>query len=195
MVAAARLAFDLALPTESRGSVSLGVPDEEAAWVRHLYERAIAGFYDVVLSPHGWKVDRGRPLSWLIERKTGGIDRILPSMRTDIILEHRADQRRIVIDTKFTSILMPGWFRENGLRSGYLYQIYAYLRSQVGDGGPLSEHAAGLLLHPSVGEMIDETVVIQGHAIRFGTVDLAASAGEIREQLMRLIRTPCAALR
>ena len=110
MVAAARLAFDLALPTEGHGNVSLGVPDREATWVRHLYERAVGGFYDVVLSPHGWKVDRGRPLSWLIEQKTGGIDRILPSMRTDIVLEHHLTKRRIVIDTKFTSILAPGWF-------------------------------------------------------------------------------------
>jgi len=32
--------------------------------------------------------------------------------------------------------------------------------------------------------MIDETVVIQGHAIRFATVDLTATAAEIRSQLL-----------
>lgn len=190
MVTAARLAFGLAMPTESHGNVSLGVPDREATWVRHLYEKAVGGFYDVVLSPDGWKVDRGRPLRWLIEEKTDGIDKILPSMRTDIVMEHHLARRRIVIDTKFTSILAPGRFRENSLQSGYLYQIYAYLRSQVGDGNPLSEHAAGLLLHPSVGEMVDEIVVIQGHAIRFATVDLAASAVEIRGQLTRMVKFP-----
>ena len=45
--------------------------------------------------------------------------------------------RRIVIDTKFTSIVTAGWYREETLRSGYVYQIYAYLRSQVGRGDTL----------------------------------------------------------
>ena len=35
--------------------------------------------------------------------------------------------------------------------------------------------------------MMDETVVIQGHAIRLATVDLATTAGEIRRQLLRTI--------
>lgn len=37
--------------------------------------------------------------------------------------------------------------------------------------------------------MIDESVVIQGHAIQFATVDLGATAGEIRKQLLILVTT------
>ena len=137
--------------------------------------------------PHGWRVSAGKSLTWSIEDKTPGIDRILPSMRADIILDNQTAGRRIVIDTKFTSIVTPGWYREETIRSGYVYQIYAYLRSQEGTSDPLAEHAAGLLLHPAIGEMVDETVVIQGHAIRFATVDLGATASEIRKQLIRLV--------
>ena len=36
-------------------------------------------------------------------------------------LEHDASDRRIVIDTKFTSILTDGWYRDETLRSGYLF--------------------------------------------------------------------------
>lgn len=187
MVAAACLAFDLALPTEASGSTLLALPDREIAWVRHLYEKAVAGFYDVVLSPMGWRINAGKTINWLVERKTSGIDKILPSMRTDVVLEHRGAGRRIVIDTKFTSILTRGWYRDETLRSGYVYQIYAYLRSQVGDGDPLATHASGLLLHPSIEETVDETAVIQGHAIRFATVDLGATAKEIRNRLMQLV--------
>jgi 5-methylcytosine-specific restriction enzyme subunit McrC len=43
-----------------------------------------------------------------------------------------------------------------------------------------------LLLHPSVGDVVDETVLIQGHSIRFATVDLMAPQTEIRSQLLRL---------
>ena len=82
--------------------------------------------------------------------------------------------------------MTSGWYREETLRSGYVYQIYAYLRSQVGRGDPLADCASGLLLHPSVGDTVDETVVIQGHGIRFATVDLTASPGKIRSQLLRL---------
>ena len=80
-----------------------------------------------------------------------------------------------------------GWYREETLRRRYLYQIYAYLRSQEGNGDPLTEKATGLLLHPSVGDMVNEAVVIQSHEIRFATVDLGATAKEIREQLLQVL--------
>jgi 5-methylcytosine-specific restriction enzyme subunit McrC len=44
MVAAAKLAFDLALPTETVGSNMLSMPDREIRWVRRLFERAVGGF-------------------------------------------------------------------------------------------------------------------------------------------------------
>ena len=188
MVAAAQLAFELALPTEEAGTKHLSLPEREITWVRRLYEKAVAGFYDVVLAGSGWRVSSGKKLDWSIESKTSGIDRVLPSMRTDIILDHYGEGRRIVIDTKFTSILTRGWYREETLRSGYIYQMYAYLRSQEGNGDPLSTHASGLLLHPAIDAMVDESVVIQGHEIRFATVDLGAETGEIRRQLLQMAR-------
>ena len=186
MMAAARLALDLALPTEAAGSNVLPLPDRQEVWVRRLFERAVGGFYDVSLSPHGWQVRCGCTLGWPIERKTSGIDAIMPNMRTDVILDHEGLGRRILIDTKFTSIVTSGWHREQTLHSGYLYQVYAYLRSQVGRGDLLADHAEGLLLHPAIGESVDEAIVIQGQQMRFATVDLSASAADIRSQLSRL---------
>lgn len=186
MVAAAKLAFDLALPNETADANVLSLPDREATWVRRLFERAVGGFYDVVLSPQGWKVRCGGTMGWQIEQKTSGIGKILPTMRTDVVLDHLPTRRRIVIDTKFTSIVTPGWYREESLRSGYVYQIYAYLRSQVGRGDALADCASGLLLHPAIGQMLDETVVIQGQRIRFATVDLTATPNEIRAQFLHL---------
>jgi len=190
MISAARLAFDLALPTEAAGSSMLPSTDREEMWMRRLFERAVGGFYDVTLSPQGWRVHCGGTLGWPIERKTSGIDAIMPNMRTDVVIDHAASGRRIVIDMKFTSIVTGGWYREQTLRSGYIYQIYAYLRSQVGRGDLLADHADGLLLHPAVEKSVDETVVVQGHRIRFATIDLTASAAEIRAQLLRLCEPP-----
>ena len=119
---------------------------------------------------------------------------ILPSMQTDIVLERPAAQgqdnrSRTVIDTKFTHILIKGQYGDPTIRSGYLYQIYAYLRSQECDGDPLSLNASGLLLHPSVNGDIDEAATIQGHRIRFATVDLAADSQAIRSRLLTLAQT------
>ena len=191
MVAAARLAFDLALPTESAGASALPRPGRDERWVRGLFERAVGGFYGVVLTGQGWQVEPGGTrLCWPVERSTPGIGKVLPTMLTDVVLEHRAFGRRIVIDTKFTSILTRGRYREETLRSGYLYQMYAYLQSQAGQGDPIADRAEGVLLHPSVGRNIDETAVIQGHAIRFATVDLAAPTATIRHQLLKVIEPP-----
>ena len=184
MVAAAKLAFELALPTEGAGANVLPLPNREEHWVRQLFERAVGGFYQFVLPPHGWCVSTGRMLNWQIEWSTAGVASILPNMKTDIVLEHPPSARRIVVDTKFKAILRSGRYRDKTLRSDDLYQIYAYLRSQVGRGNSLADCAEGLLLHPSVGESVDETAVIQGHRIRFATVDLTASTLEIRAQLL-----------
>lgn len=187
MVTAAKLAFDLALPTEFAGANLLSMPGREEVWVRRLFEKAIGGFYDAVLRPRGWLTKCGSSIGWQISQRTSGIDKILPSMRTDIVLNHAETARRIVIDTKFNEIVTTGWYRAESLRSGYVYQIYAYLRSQVGTGDSVADNASGLLLHPSIGQMVDETVVIQGHAIRFATVDLSATATEIRANLLRFV--------
>ena len=188
MVFAAQLVFSLALPTEAPGTAVPFLPARDIRWIRNLYEKAVAGFYEVVLSGKGWRVRPGETLHWPAEKETPGIRRILPSMKTDIVLEHAGRGRRIVIDTKFTSIVTAGRYREETLRSNYVYQIYAYLRSQEGGDRPFADVSEGILLHPSVGgEMINETVVIQGHEIRFATVNLAARAREIRRQLLNVI--------
>ncbi|MFO7582443.1 5-methylcytosine-specific restriction endonuclease system specificity protein McrC [Guyparkeria sp.] len=187
MVAAAKLAFDLSLPTEEAGANHIVRPDRDIHWVRRLFEKAVCGFYEVNLSGDGWQVKGGRQLSWPVDEQTDGIERILPSMKTDIVLDHRASGRRIVIDTKFTTLLTRGWYREHSLRSGYLYQIYAYLRTQAGQGDLLADLASGVLLHPAVGEEVHESMRMQGHKIQFLTVDLAASPEKIRSRLLEVV--------
>ena len=186
MLELAKLAFDLALPTEAVGSKAMFLPDREETWVRRLFEQAVGGFYEFSLPNNAWRVRRGAGLAWQIDCATEGIDRILPSMRTDIILDQLATRKRLIIDTKFTSIVTTGWHREETIRSGYLYQIHAYLRSQGGRGNFLDDNADGILLHPAIDTKVDQSVFIQGHKIRFATVDLSADANLIRERLLEI---------
>ena len=181
MLALARLAFDLALPTDEAGATPLTKPDRDEHWVRRLFEKAVAGFYAVELIPIGWRVHAGDVLHWPVTEASDGIKAILPTMRTDIILD-APEGRRIVIDTKFTGIVSKGWYREQSLKSAHLYQIYAYLRSQERADDPTSawNSATGILLHPTIDKEFDEAVTIQGHAVRFITVDLSETPQEIR---------------
>ena len=71
-----------------------------------------------------------------------------------------------------------------------MYQIYAYLRSQEEQPDELTRTSEGLMLHPSIDEMFDEALEIQGHLIRFATVDLTDSAPAIRDQLLRVASKP-----
>lgn len=186
MVAAAKLAFDLALPNEQPGATALTSPERNIDWLRGLFEKAVAGFYQVVISPDGWRVHHRKSIHWQQSQATPGIANILPSMETDIELEHRGIGRRIVIDTKFTGIIVPGYRRKETIRNDHIYQIYSYLRSQENESNPLSINATGIILYPAAGERIDEAVIIQGHPVRFATVDLAAAAPEIRRQLLAM---------
>jgi 5-methylcytosine-specific restriction enzyme subunit McrC len=188
MVAVAALAFDLVLPTENAGPFSLTSVDREERLLRQVFEKAVAGFYRVEFSPlDGWSVEEQKRLGWRISDATAGVREILPGMRTDVIVTHAPSERRVVVDTKFTGILTPGRFGGETLKSGHLYQMYTYLRSQTGAGDPLLERSEGVLLHPAIDKNLDETVEIQGHRIRFATVDLAASAETLRKQLRETI--------
>lgn len=187
MVALARLAFDLALPTEDTGVTPLMTPDREEAWVRRLFEKAILGFARVELEPLGWSVRGSIPLEWQFSSASAELDAILPRMVTDIVIDVPHADQRLVIDTKFTSILGTGRFGDASLKSGYLYQMYAYLRSQEGRGHRWNT-SAGLFLHPAIGIQLYEHAVIQGHSITFATVDLGSSSATIRSELRYILR-------
>jgi 5-methylcytosine-specific restriction enzyme subunit McrC len=186
MIALAKLAFDLALPTEEQGSRYLATPDRDEHWVRHLFERAVGGFYTCTLDSRTWKVRTGTWLQWPVTRQTDRVEEFFPAMKTDVILENTAAGLSIVVDTKFTEIVQRGWHRTISFKSGYIYQMYAYLRSQEKPEDIQSMHTAGVLLHPSVGADFDESIEMQGHQMRFMTVDLTANAKDIRDRLLAL---------
>jgi 5-methylcytosine-specific restriction enzyme subunit McrC len=187
MVAAADLAFQLALPTEIDGQFNLPSPDTQKEWLRKLFEKAIAGFYAVALDKREWRVLAGKQFDWQISKKSQGIDKILPRMKTDIIIDNRISNELLVIDTKFNAVTTKGWHREETLRSGYIYQMYTYLGSQENASDPKSLESMGMLLHPTTDKEVTEMVTIQGHSIWFCTVNLGESASAVRERLLLLI--------
>jgi 5-methylcytosine-specific restriction enzyme subunit McrC len=187
MIALAELAFALAIPTEDIGCTAAVEPERDEVWVRRLFEKAVLGFAKRELEASGWSVRGGRSLAWQVDSSSPGLAEFLPGMVTDIVLESPDKGRRVVIDTKFTNIFVEGRFGEERLKSGYLYQIYAYVRSQEGCDAAWDD-ARGILLHPAVGASINEYGEIQKHRFTFATIDLTQRPSCIRSELKHVLR-------
>ena len=182
----AELAFNLALINETNGNSLYPSPDKQEHWVRTLFEKAVAGFYDLKLDS-GWKVKPGKKIIWATEEKTALIDDLLPTMEIDIQLENATLGKRLVIDTKFTAITKKNHYGKERFKRDYIFQLYSYIRSQEQLDDNISMSSEGMLLHPSVGVKFNEKVKIQGHNMRFCTIDLTLSPNEINERLLELI--------
>lgn len=125
-------------------------------------------------------------LQWQVSHASAGIPAILPRMETDIVLDPPSGGARVIVDTNFASILGSRRFGGDTLKSDYLYQMYAYVRSQEGIG-PRSAETAGLFVHPAIMASVYEHVTIQGHSITFATVNLGASPAAIRSELRGIL--------
>src|SRR5690606_41056674 len=107
--------------------------------------------------------------------------------RSDNVVDSLTRGRRLVIDTKFNPLPVKGWYRDQTLRSAYLYQLSAYLRSQETIGDHLDRNSSGLLLHPTTNGSIFEWVEFENHKVFFANVDLTQSALRIKQELVEVI--------
>nr|WP_314899109.1 5-methylcytosine-specific restriction endonuclease system specificity protein McrC [uncultured Deefgea sp.] len=188
MVGLAKMVFESCIPTQQSGHSNAVDVDADEYLVRRLFEKAVANALKIQLQPLGWQVMHGRKLSWPVTGFSDGIMSYLPGMQTDIELVNVRQKRKLVIDTKFTRIFAEGCFKSEMLRSGYLYQLYAYLRTQTEQTDVHAiERSEGMLLHPQCGEAFDGYVDIQGHRMRFKTIDLMSSAEEFENQLLSIV--------
>lgn len=187
MVAAARLVLDLVLPSQEAGGTASTRLQRDEVLLRKIFEKAVAGLYRHELHGRdGWRISAQKSLRWKVEQATAGMSNRLPTMAVDILLERGS--RRMVVDTKFTNALKPRRHGGVGFDSGHIYQLYAYLRSQAGAGDDMADTAEGILLYPAVDEVMDESVTLQGHRLRFVTVDLSLPTNEVRRSLLDVVR-------
>jgi len=188
MVSLAKLALSLQIPTQISGTSRLLDPEIRDEWIRKIYEKAVFSFYQLHLDSNVWKVEASKKLNWQILNSTPGFKNLLPGMRTDIEITNKLTSEKTVIDTKFTSITNTHFDKEK-FKSGHLYQIYAYLRTQeplnpLDD--PLNAGAAGILLYPTVDAEYTESASVQGHKISMVTVDLMQESSLITSRLLSL---------
>jgi 5-methylcytosine-specific restriction enzyme subunit McrC len=182
-----RLIFNLAIPTELAGIHQVEQVEKNDHWLRHLFEKAVAGFCRANLNSNDWKISTGKRLYWQQQQASSGIKNFLPNMQTDLIIEHRSCNYRLIIDTKCTNILKPSRFSEKTFSSNHIYQLYAYLKSQENTTDSASLNASGMLLYPTIDSEVREQVFIQGHHLSFNTIDLSLDTALIRNNLLTLL--------
>lgn len=187
MVSIAKMVFEAFIPSEQTGRSHAVVVDADVHLVRRLFEKAVANALRLQLQPLGWQVKSGSKLRWPVSQSSDSITEHLPGMQTDIEMVHAGQRRKLVIDTKFTHIFSDTQYKTEVLRSGYLYQLYAYLRTQEAELQASGiEHSEGMLLHPQCGQALDAYVDLQGHRIRFKTIDLMSSPEDFEMQLLSI---------
>lgn len=189
MLQASRLALTLDLPTDTAAPQGIRRKSLSLQEFQALFEAAVGGFYAATLGREGWRVSRGRQLAWDAADPTDGALALMPRMKTDIILEKAKDNRRIVIDTKFTSILAQGKYGKETFKSGHLYQLYTYVRTQESESDLFSALSEGMLIYPATGESIRESFQLSDHKMTLATVDLTRPAVEVRQQLLDIVLT------
>ena len=113
---------------------------------------------------------------------------LVPAMRTDITITARtAPCERLVIDTKYyVKTLSASLYGTEKFRSDNLYQIYAYLRTQDQHGASY-RNASGMLLYPTTGRALNESMLVQGHRIRVATLDLCQPWERIESDIVTLV--------
>jgi 5-methylcytosine-specific restriction enzyme subunit McrC len=176
-----RLIFDASVVDERTGQLRFRDFEREQA-MASLYEKFLLRFYRREQS--SFRKVSSESFPW---QATGGALRdleVLPSMRTDVSLESR--DRKIVIDAKYHREPLQSSFGKDSVRSGHLYQLWAYLKNLECLGG-VNVNAEGILLYPRIDAPFDLRYRIHGHFVRVATIDLIQDWRGIHEFLLNLI--------
>ncbi len=150
----------------------------------HLFEEFIRNFYKLEQSE--FKVKRDN-IQWANDTLMQGNVSLLPKMETDISLE--SNERKIVIETKFYGETLSKNWGSKKIRSAHLYQLFAYLKNlETAAGHPKNSVAEGILLYPTVDDVLDEQYEITGHKIRVKTINLSQKWDQIAGDIHTLIQ-------
>lgn len=166
------------LQTQSDGSVRMMDFFDEQRMSR-LYEKFILEYYR---KKHPQLRASASFIDWALD---DGFAVGLPAMRSDITLS--ACGRVLIIDAKYYTSTMQTYYEKKTVKSGNLYQIFAYVKNkQVAlERAGESVEVSGMLLYAATDEDIqpDATYRMSGNRIGATTLDLDRPFEEIRAQL------------
>ncbi|MFK7906401.1 MAG: hypothetical protein AB8B69_14820, partial [Chitinophagales bacterium] len=179
-----RLIYDNSFVNEEDGKSYFSDFIRDDRKMNRLFESFVKRFYQTEKVSE-YRVSSPK-IKWQLIADDSFAEAHIPSMRTDIVLEHRALTRKIIIDTKFYKDALAHYYDTNKARSAHLYQIFAYLLNSE-DGSELNDCSEGILLYPEVKERIRLGYFYRKHRIRVCTVDLNQPWEGIQKELLELL--------
>lgn len=173
--------FDNLLPDESRQGSRFRDFIRDERRMRLLFQKFVTSFYQrrqndfkVVAEAFPWHnavQEHAEPIA-------------LPWLRTDIVLTSK--QRKVVIDTKFTSRPFESYFGGQTLRASHLFQLFGYMQNiDWRDDG--QREICGILLYPAVAASFSLSWRIHGMTMRAVSLNLDRDWPQIENDLLMLI--------
>lgn len=126
---------------------------------------------------------RREDMRWRLDAGPGGDPGLVPIMRTDIVL--RSPRSTVVMDAKFYADPFPLSSGTPKIRSGHLYQLFAYMKhaSDRAPGLPVR----GALVYASPGEGCLHRYRLDGHEIAVAAIDLSAPWKQVHSTLIGVL--------
>ncbi len=178
-----RLIHEGRLISEENGTAQFRdfLRDERA--MARLFERFLFSFYRKEQSEYSVSQDLIR---WQNVSASPKAMEYLPTMKTDISLDNA--ERMIVMDAKYYREVFQSHYGSDSIHSGNLYQLYAYVSNlALREGG--QRDIEGILVYPTVREVVDMEYEIQGHRMRIVNINLNQNWPEITKDLLLFIRS------
>jgi 5-methylcytosine-specific restriction enzyme subunit McrC len=142
-----------------------------------LYEKFILEYYKKHFSQY-------HPASKEIKWNTTGTIDYLPNMESDTMLVD--GQKKLIIDAKYYGKIIQMHHNADTIRSGNLYQIFAYVKNEDKNNTGL---ISGMLLYAKTDEGIIPNIKydLSGNKISVKTLDLSKDFSSIKKQLDTII--------
>ena len=109
-------------------------------------------------------------------------ERYIPRMNTDVTL--LSETRCIVMDAKYYRSVFSSRFGQQKLRSGHLYQLYAYMQNRQRSS---SVPVEGMLVYPVTETRVDARYVFEWFPVRVTAINLNRPWQDIHRDLLGLL--------
>jgi 5-methylcytosine-specific restriction enzyme subunit McrC len=177
-----RLVHERTLVDEGSGDARFLDFDRDSRPMWRLFERFVRNFYRREQTTY--QVG-SRHIPWQA-LSTDEAMAYLPIMETDSSLEAVDGTRTIIVDTKYYREALGSHLGKDTVRSGHLYQMFAYLENAAAASTSPTVFE-GILLYPEVDRSLDLSYSIHGRTLRVVTVDLAADWRQIHARLLDIV--------
>ncbi len=144
MIHIARLLHELSLLSHKHGNWSLFSAEIDETSLNQIFEKFLFQFFRIEQKEY-------RVKSEVMQWNLLGNQSLLPTMKTDISLTHKNEQKKIVMDAKFYRNIFQKHYGKTSFHSHNLYQMFTYLMHQ-----PKDLALRGILIYPYNGTEVDE---------------------------------------